>query len=189
MGELDDEAVEARLRRLDDMLSRLDSTPGATAALAIDAVRTLTEVYGAALARVVDVASGSPALLEAFTRDELLHHLLVLHDLHPHPLAQRVERALERVRPYLHSHGGEVSLTAIEGTVARVTLAGHCDGCNSAAVTMQTAIRDAVLASAPELDDVLAEPATAPAHPAPVIPLESLLHRPAGEPAPMATLP
>ncbi|HKC27461.1 MAG TPA: hypothetical protein VKB75_05570, partial [Jatrophihabitans sp.] len=91
--------LEALLVRLDDLLAQLERTPGATAALALDAVRALSEVYGTALARIVDLAS--PQLLDAYDRDELLRHLMTLHDLHPHPLEQRVLRALDGVRPYL----------------------------------------------------------------------------------------
>src|SRR5690348_2162392 len=108
MSELDDAAVEELLVRLDDLLGRLENIPGATAALALEAVQALTQVYGEALARIVDVAS--PAVLETFDRDELLRHLMVLHDLHPHPVEERVLHALDRVRPYLNSHGGDVTL-------------------------------------------------------------------------------
>jgi Fe-S cluster biogenesis protein NfuA len=178
MAELDDVAVEERLARLDDVLGQLERIPGATAALALEAVQALTEVYGAALARVVDVAS--PAVLESFDRDELLRHLMVLHGLHPHPVEHRVQAALDRVRPYLNSHGGDVTLVSVADGVARVALSGHCDGCTSSTTTMETAIRDAVLAVAPELEGVEAEPATAQPHPAPVIAVDSLLRRPVG---------
>lgn len=169
--------LETRLARLDDVLGQLERIPGATAALALEAVQLLTEVYGTALGRVVDVAA--PAVLEAFDRDELLRHLMVLHELHPHPVQERVERALDDVRPYLHSHGGDVALLSVADGVARVAFSGSCDGCTSSTETMEAVIRDAVLAAAPELDCVEAEAATAPAHPAPVISVESLLHRPA----------
>jgi Fe-S cluster biogenesis protein NfuA len=174
------EAFDARIARLDGLLAQLEQTPGATAALALEAVQALSEVYGAALARVVDLAT--PALLEAYDRDELLRHLLVLHDLHPHPLEERVARALDGVRPYLHSHGGDVTLVEVGAGVARVAFTGHCDGCTSSTETMTAVIRDAVLAAAPELTRVDAEPATAPPHPAPVIPVDALLRRPAAAP-------
>jgi Fe-S cluster biogenesis protein NfuA len=169
---------EARLARLDELLAQLEQTPGATAALAIEAVQALIDVYGIALARVVDLAPES--LLEAYDRDELLRHLMVLHDLHPHPVEQRVREALDRVRPYMESHGGDVELVSVMDGVARVAFTGHCDGCTSSTETMTAVIRDAVLSVAPELAEVEAEPATAPSHPAPVIAVESLLRRPAG---------
>jgi Fe-S cluster biogenesis protein NfuA len=173
---LDEAAVEARLVRLDEVLGRLEHTPGATAGLALEAVQALTEVYGTALARMVDLAP--PPLLDAYDRDVLLRHLMVLHDVHPHPLEQRVHSALDSVRPYLHSHGGDVTLVSIADGVVRVAFTGHCDGCTSSTETMADAIRTAVLAVAPELDRVEAEATSAAPHPPPVIPVDSLLHRP-----------
>jgi Fe-S cluster biogenesis protein NfuA len=175
---LDDAVIEQRLARLDELLGRLEIVPGATAALAIEAIQALTEVYGEALARAVDRAAGTERVLAAFEKDELLRHLMVLHGLHPQPLAERVERALDGVRPYLRSHGGDVELVGVADGVARVALVGHCDGCASSTATMEAADSTAVLDLAPELDRVEALPATAPAHPAPVIAVDSLLRRP-----------
>ena len=44
--------------------------------------------------------------VRAVAGDELLGHLLLLHDLHPVDVGTRVASALEEVRPYLGSHGG-----------------------------------------------------------------------------------
>ncbi|MES4893196.1 NifU family protein, partial [Streptomyces sp. NPDC096012] len=69
---LPDPAVEARLARLDEVLAQLESAPGP----ALEAVTLLTEVYGEALARVLDHADAP--LRERLVEDELLGHLLVL---------------------------------------------------------------------------------------------------------------
>jgi Fe-S cluster biogenesis protein NfuA len=179
-AELDDAAVEQRLARLDELLSQLEQIPGATAALGLEAVQGLTEVYGTALARILAAAADAPGLLAAFDSDELLRNLMILHGLHPLSTTERVNRALEQVRPYLHSHGGDVTLLSVADGVARIAFTGYCDGCTSSTSTLEAVIRDAVLAVAPELYRVDAEPAAAPAHPAPVIPIDALLRRPAG---------
>ena len=46
-------------------------------------------------------------LADALAGDELVAHLLLLHGLHPVPLEARVRGALDEVRPYLETHGGE----------------------------------------------------------------------------------
>ena len=46
--------------------------------------------------------------------DELVGSLLVLHDLHPDDVTVRVQAALDRVRPYLGSHAGGVTLTGVD---------------------------------------------------------------------------
>ncbi|GAA0950220.1 NifU family protein [Actinocorallia libanotica] len=169
---LDAPAVADRLTRLEEVLGELETIPGATAAKALDAVTLLTEVYGEALARVLEQVPEA----EALTGDELVGHLLVLHELHPEPLEQRVGRALERLRPLLR--GGEARFDGVEGTVARVVLAGGgCGGPGQAAEV----VRDAVLATAPELTEVQVSPARRKAA---FIPVESLLGAAAPKAAP-----
>ncbi len=69
----------------------------------------------------------------------------------------RVLGALDEVRPYLESHGGNVQFLGIEGDVARVRLEGSCDGCPSSTMTLKLAIEEAVQKAAPELEGVEAE--------------------------------
>ena len=56
-------------------------------------VRLLTELYGAGMARTLELADSHPDLIARLGRDELVGSLLVLHDLHPESLEQRVARA------------------------------------------------------------------------------------------------
>lgn len=151
---LDDMAVRQRLARIDELLERVEQVPGPTSDAAIEAVQALAEVYGEALGRVLDAAS--PPLADRLAADELVGHLMVLHDVHPEPLAGRVERALDGVRPYIESHGGHVELTEIDdhSGVARVRLSGACESCSSSAATLEQAVTESVLAMAPELSGV-----------------------------------
>jgi Fe-S cluster biogenesis protein NfuA len=111
--------------------------------------------------------------------DELVYHLLILHGIHPQPVEARVARALDDVRPYIRSHGGEVELVGIANGVARVRLSGSCQGCASSAATLEHAVTESVLAVAPELTGVEAAPGPAgqPRSPA-LIPADSLLRKP-----------
>ncbi|WP_089103627.1 NifU family protein [Streptomyces hyaluromycini] len=171
-GRLDGPAVEARLARLDALLEGLESAPGPTGGSAVEAVRLLTEVYGEALARVLDHAD--PAAVRQLADDELLDHLLVLHDIHPEPPELRAARAVERLRPAVQERGGDVEWAGVEGEVGRVRLAtgGGCgSGCGGGTTEVTDAVREAVLAAAPELADVQPVPeASAPAF----VPLDSL---------------
>ena len=70
--------------------------------------------------------------------------------------------ALDSVRPYLGSHGGDVHLLEVVGDVVRLQFAGSCKSCPSSAVTLELAVEDAVRAAAPEIESievVAAEPA------------------------------
>ncbi|HYZ57213.1 MAG TPA: NifU family protein [Streptosporangiaceae bacterium] len=178
-GGLPDEEVRALIGRLDTLLGQIEEATGPVAETAIEAVEALTEVYGTALARVMALASSAPEVVSSLAGDELLHHLLILHGIHPQPVGERIARALDGVRPYIRSHGGDVELTAIDGDVARIRLSGSCQGCASSAATLEHAVTDAVLTVAPELARVEAEPAPQQQHSPAVIPVESLLRKPA----------
>src|SRR5690625_129645 len=101
---LDNAAVQERMSRIDELLDRVQEIPGPTMDSAIEAVQALTDVYGEALARMLNLAD--PELARRLSDDELVGHLLVLHDVHPESVETRAERALDSVRPYIESHGG-----------------------------------------------------------------------------------
>ena len=94
---------------------------------------------------------------DGIAADELVSSILILHDLHPLDLPTRVQAALDRVRPYLGSHGGDVEIIGIEGDVVRLRMAGSCSTCPSSTVTLNFAIEEAILKAAPEISRIEAE--------------------------------
>jgi Fe-S cluster biogenesis protein NfuA len=141
---VEDTAVRERIGRVENLLEEIEEDPRAAAA-----VEAVVALYGEALARLL--AGADPA------EDELVSHLLLVHDLHPVDLETRVRQALEGVRPYLGSHGGDVELLGVEDGVARLRLAGTCNGCPSSTVTLRNAIEEALLKAAPDLERIDAE--------------------------------
>jgi Fe-S cluster biogenesis protein NfuA/nitrite reductase/ring-hydroxylating ferredoxin subunit len=105
----------------------------------------------------------TPEQLASAAGDELVEHLLLLHGLHPVDPETRVRGALEEVRPYLESHGGDVELLGVVDGVARVRLSGSCEGCPSSTMTLKLAIEDAIHKAAPDVESVEADGAAAPA--------------------------
>ena len=115
----------------------------------------LTDLYGAALERMVSIAAQSaPELVGRFAADELVASLMLVHGLHPHGVERRIEDALDSVRPYLGSHGGDVTLLEVADDVVRLQFAGSCKSCPSSAVTLEFAVEDAVRAAAPEISSI-----------------------------------
>jgi Fe-S cluster biogenesis protein NfuA/nitrite reductase/ring-hydroxylating ferredoxin subunit len=99
-----------------------------------------------------------------------------VHGLHPHDVRRRVSDALDRVRPYLGSHGGDVHLLDIAGDTVQLQFAGSCKSCPSSAVTLELAVEDAIRAAAPEVSSIeVVAPEPAAAESTAVIPAESLL--------------
>ncbi len=184
---LPDGDVRDLVQRLDTLLAGIEQATGPVAELAAEAVEALALVYGTALARVTALAGSAPGVLAALADDELLHHLLALHGVHPRPAGERIRQALDDLRPHLR--GEEVELAGVEDGIARLRRSGSggAGGCGRSAGAVQRAIGEAVLAAAPELRGVEFVPVPG-GRPAPaVIPVESLLRRPrpptAGAPA------
>lgn len=97
---------------------------------------------------------GADALAE-WADDPLVTGLLALHDLHPVDQVARAQRALDRVRPYMKSHGGGVELLGIDDEgVAHLRLDGTCHGCPSSTATLANMVRSAMADALPELVDL-----------------------------------
>ncbi|HTW01487.1 MAG TPA: NifU family protein [Streptosporangiaceae bacterium] len=132
-------------------------------------VGLLVGLYGDGLSHIVAALAeqGPPGaqMLDQLTEDPLVESLLLLHDLHPLDVDARVQRALDRVRPYLGSHAGGVEYLGVTDGVARLRLEGSCHGCPSSTATVELAITGAVKEAAPEVDDVVVEGMTAPPEP------------------------
>ncbi|MDT5412765.1 MAG: hypothetical protein QOG14_4985 [Mycobacterium sp.] len=140
-------------------------------------VGEVVDLYGAGLSRVIAaVGDQAPGMLNRLVSDDLVASLLLVHGLHPHDVHRRVSDALDRVRPYLGSHGGDVHLLDIVGDTVQLQFAGSCKSCPSSAVTLELAVEDAIRAAAPEITSIeLVTPEAAPAEPTALIPAESLL--------------
>ena len=144
-------------------------------------VRLLVDLYGAGLERVLEIVHEAGRLdddlLDRLVADDLVASLLAVHGLHPDDVGTRVARALDGVRPYLGSHGGDVELVGVtdDGRV-RLRMLGSCDGCPSSSVTLTLAVESAIRDAAPEISGIDVEEAAGVASPS-VIPVTALRSR------------
>lgn len=170
MGEpIPPDQLRAVGERIDVLLDASGSGGVVARERAEELVRLVADLYGAGLERVLEVMHDAGRLdeevLAALAADDLVASLLLVHGLHPYGVTTRVEMALESVRPYLGSHGGDVELLGVsESGVVRLRLLGSCDGCPSSSVTLKLAVEGAIEAAAPELTAIEVE--DAPAEPA-----------------------
>jgi Fe-S cluster biogenesis protein NfuA len=167
---LDARAFQARLERLDNLIRGVEQfADPAAKAQTREIVQAVLELHGVGLERLLghleDAGQLGRATLDACVNDEVVGGLLLLHGLHPVDIETRVRQALDSVRPYLRSHGGNVELLGVDGGVVRLRLDGSCHGCPSSAVTMQQTIEQAIFDKAPEVINVAVEglPAAIPA--------------------------
>lgn len=170
---IDDQGLQERVARMETLLEEIETLPDRNArSKAAEVVGVLLDLYGEGLARMMEVvAEGEERerTFDAFAEDELVSHLLLLHGLHPLDLKTRVIMALEEVRPYLQSHGGNVELLGVKEGVARLRMQGSCSGCPSSTVTLRLAIEEAIQKTAPDLEGIEAEGVAEEPRPAPTI--------------------
>ena len=177
----DETQDDAQWRTAGDRIQTLLDASGSGGAVARERaeqlVREVTDLYGAGLERMMDVAlAADPGLAERFAADDLVASLLLVHGLHPHDVERRVSDALDSVRPYLGSHGGDVKLLGVNDGVVRLQFQGSCKSCPSSSVTLELAVEDAVRAAAPEISSI--EVVAAESEPSPgLIPTQSLMSR------------
>jgi hypothetical protein len=115
--------------RVEAALDRVESDPAA-----LEAVQAVVELYGEGIRRI---------MAGAREEDELVSHLLVLHDLHPLPLEERVRAAVGDRAIVVSAHEG----------VVRIRLKG---GCGS------TGVEEVIRAAAPDVEAVLVADAVEP---------------------------
>ncbi len=181
-----DPEASQRLRatgeRIDALLDASASGGVVARERAEELVRLTADLYGAGLERLLDLVHDHGGLgdevLAALAADDLVASLLLVHGLHPYDVGQRVEQALESVRPYLGSHGGDVELLEVtdEGVV-RLRLLGSCDGCPSSSVTLTLAVEGAIEAAAPEVSGIEVEEVASESGAETLIPVSSLRSR------------
>ncbi len=69
---------------------------------------------------------------------------------------EKVTHALESIRPYLISDGGDVELIEItEDLVVKVKLIGACDGCPFSMQTLRAGIEQTIRNELPELKELV----------------------------------
>jgi Fe-S cluster biogenesis protein NfuA/nitrite reductase/ring-hydroxylating ferredoxin subunit len=83
--------------------------------------------------------------------------LLAMYDLAAVDEVTLVEEALDEVRPYIHSHGGEVELLDVDDGIVHLRLRGACHGCAASAMTLRRGIDQALRARYPAFKEIAAE--------------------------------
>lgn len=144
------------LKRVEECIGKIETCTDPVARdNARELVSALLDFHGAALAKIFQTINNSASdhqmLISAIAQDEQVSQMLLLHGLHPEDTRTRVLKALEKVRPYLHSHGGNVDLIDVDDIRVRLQLQGSCHGCPSSSMTLKNTIEEAILQVAPDL--------------------------------------
>ena len=156
----DDTELKKSMSELDRLLQQVQSISDPAAKnITSGIIQSMMDFHGAGLSRILDHLSqageiGQKVIAE-LAEDEVVSNLLLLYGLHPLGIEQRVRQALEKVRPYLGSHGGNVQLLAVsEEGVVRIEMQGSCHSCPSSAVTVKNSIEQAIYDKAPDVTSI-----------------------------------
>ncbi|MDQ6776903.1 MAG: NifU family protein [Actinomycetota bacterium] len=85
---------------------------------------------------------GLELLAAGDTENPIAQALLMMYDLVPVEDRIQVEEALDEIRPYIESHGGELELLDVEDGVVHVRMSGACHGCAGSAMTLRRGIEE-----------------------------------------------
>lgn len=66
-----------------------------------------------------------------------------------------VEKALEEIRPFLMSDGGNIQLLSIENNIVKVELQGACTGCSVNQMTLKNGVEATIKKYAPQILEVI----------------------------------
>lgn len=71
-------------------------------------------------------------------------------------IRDNVEKALEEIRPFLQSDGGDISLLSIENDkLVKVQLLGACVGCSVNQMTLKSGVEMTIKKYAPQIEKVI----------------------------------
>mgnify|MGYP001049088007 CR=1 FL=1 len=69
-------------------------------------------------------------------------------------MEDRVQAALDKIRPALQADGGDVELVEIDGGVVKVRLVGACRGCPMSQITLANGVERVLKSEVPEVERV-----------------------------------
>ena len=155
--------IQNQLKSIEALVHRIEKADDPTmAATARELVQLLMEFHGAGIERMLAVvhqtAPSGSIVIDALGRDDLVRSLLLLYGLHPDGLETRVTQALEKTRPYLRSHGGNVNIVTVDDSgVVTLRLEGNCHGCPSSSATLKLAVEEAIYDAAPDVTAIVVQ--------------------------------
>lgn len=168
---LEFDAVLPRIAELAETLTAHDDP--ATASTAEELLDWIDVFHANGIGRVVEMIRDwrGEILLESLAADPIASSLLNAYGLGSgadlESARVHVQTALAEVRPYLHSHGGDMEVVSIEDGVVRLKLHGSCDGCTGAEATIVDQVERSLQAHWVDFRRVDIEEMEAEPHPPP----------------------
>lgn len=140
-----------KMERIEGLVAELDHADSPIAESARELAKAMLDLHRAGFERVLqrlaEAGEAGRNIGELLADDDLVGALLVLHNLHPVPLADRVGQALDRLR----AQGCDAEILQIEGGAVKLRLAGDCHLPFGA---VQALIEQALTAAVPDVESI-----------------------------------
>ncbi|MBD2614140.1 MAG: Rieske 2Fe-2S domain-containing protein [Nostoc sp. GBBB01] len=152
------EELVQEINRFEAIISEWDESQRC---VAVGLKRAIEALHKVALTNLIKSLKeeSMPALRHAAC-DEVVYAVLLYHELVKPPkasLEQRIQAALEEVRPGLKSHNGDIELVAIKPPdTVEVKLIGTCSSCPASTLTLSQGVEQAIKNHCPEITNVIA---------------------------------
>lgn len=118
----------------------------------------IDELQGEAFRRLLKGLVAQPSFSECLRElagDEVIYAVLRHHGLLKASVQERLEMALQQVRPYLQSHGGDIQLMGLEVPESvTVQLIGTCEDCPAQDITLRESVEKAIREHCPEIQTI-----------------------------------
>jgi Fe-S cluster biogenesis protein NfuA len=155
-----EQEFQQRSEQIEQLVARANALENDEArTTALELLQSMMDLHGAAITRIVEVLSDAGeagrSALAKLGSDPLICGLMVLYDVHPVRMPERVAAAIEKVRPQLRKHGGSVELLGINDGVVQIEIHASGHGCHSSPDALKQQVEQAILEAAPETGQII----------------------------------
>ncbi len=151
------DSLDVLADRVDKAIAEVQSLAPEIRAKAMALKSAIEEFHKVGLTHIVkklkDNPGGKPLLFE-LVDEPAVYALFAMHGLVRADLKTQVGRVIEMVRPYMQSHGGDVSLVDVRDKTVYVRLSGSCNGCSMSSVTLRNTVEESLAEHVPEIEKV-----------------------------------
>ena len=154
---LGDDNLEQLAERVDQAIAETQGLEPASRGKAMALKSAIEEFHKVGLTQIVKKLKNDPRgkeLLFELVDEPTVYALFAMHGLVRADLRTQVSRVIEMVRPYMQSHGGDVSLVDVRGKTVFVRLSGNCNGCSMSSVTLRNTVEESLREHVPEVEGV-----------------------------------
>lgn len=148
--------VNRQKEHIGELIEQIQQFPNPNMqALLAECMEAVLSLHSSGLERIFELIEKTDGTAKEAKKqlldDDFVKGMLIMHGLHPDDLETRLYRALDKVKPYMDSHGGSVKVLSLENGVAKLKLEGSCDGCPSSVSTLELGIKEAIEEECPDL--------------------------------------